>query len=180
MTCRRGILFALFASLLGFGVAGCASEQYVRDTTVILTEDVAALRRDLARFIEGHDVIVARRINSVLRQRRNREEIEADVKVRFKDASDAVPIHREALERARKLIAAERAQAEARAVEREALVKTQEKLEAELAGKLDDLVEHLKELSSTPSFKDRASFFAEYFKRTKKALDDAKNAGTKP
>lgn len=178
MTPARNTLVLVLA--LGGALAGCASERYVRETTQILSEDVVSLRRDLGRYTQGQERNATRRINTVLRQRRQREEVDEIVQVKLKQPDGAETLHRSLLARARERIATERARAEARAAEREALQKTQAQLDTELAGQLDELVEQLKGLSSSPSFKERAAFFVEYFKRTKKALDAAEEADTKP
>jgi hypothetical protein len=165
---------------LSGALGACASERYVRETTQILSEDATVLRRDLDRYTQGQERIASRRINAILRQRRQREEIDEIATVKLQQAAGAEALHREAIARARQRIAAERARADALAAEREALQNTQAKLNAELAAQLDELIEQLKTLSSSPSFKERAAFFVEYFKRTKQAIDAADEAAAKP
>lgn len=179
MNGHRGALLAVLMATAAVA-AGCASERYVRETTQILSEDVVLLRRDLARYTEGQARNTARRINAVLRQREQREEVEAIVQARLREPAGAGPLHRDLLAHARERVAAERARAEARAAERAALEKTQARLDAELDRQLDELIDQLKELSSSPSFKDRAAFFAEYFKRTRKAVDAAQEGEGPP
>jgi hypothetical protein len=166
--------------VLAAALAGCTSGRYVRETSQILSEDVVALRRDLDRYVEGQQRNAARRIETVLRQRRQREEVDEIVQAKLQQADGAEALHRAALARARQRIAAERARAEALAAERQALQNTQSRLDTELAGQLDELVEQLKGLSSSPSLKERAAFLVEYFKRTKKAIDAAEAAAARP
>jgi hypothetical protein len=166
--------------VLAGALAGCASERYVRETTQILSEDVVSLQRDLARYTQGQERNATRRINAVLRQREQREEVDEIVQAKLKQGDGTGVLHRDLLARARERIATESARADARAAERAALQKSQARLDTELARQLDELIEQLKELSSSLSVKDRAAFFVEYFKRTKKAVEAAQDAEAKP
>ena len=160
-------------------LSGCASERYVRGTTQTVADNVASLQRDLARYERGHEASAARRIDLVMRERRQVADGDEEVAAQLRKVTSGQALYARALGAAGKRISAERARAEQDLAERKALVDSQSKVDIQAASQLEALVMQLKDLSAQPNLKDRAAFLGEYFKRTKKAIEEAEDAAKK-
>lgn len=158
-----GICLAVCTTLVG---AGCGGQRYVRETTRTLADDVASLQRDLARHAVAHQEAAARRIDRIMKERRQLADGEQEIAVRLDKLSGAETLYSHALTEARTRVGLEKSLAERLVSEREALKGTQGKFDAQLASQLEALASQLSELGTLPSLKAQGEFLFKYFQST--------------
>lgn len=175
MTSRAG--FAAWTIFTALALAGCASG-YVQETTRLLASDVTTLQGGVGRYVTGQQELAARRIDRVMKERRQLAEGDEELEAQLQTRDGAAGLYATALAGARSALAKEKTTAERMLNEREALKNTQTPFDPELAKKLQGLASQLTGLGTPASAKEQAKFVFEYFKEIGKAVKQAEKAAS--
>ena len=165
----------IFTALM---LAGCASDQYVQETTRLLASDVTTLQGGVGRYVTGQQELAARRIDRVMKERRQLAEGDEEITAQLRTRDGATDLYATVLAGARGAVAKEKTTAERMLNEREALKSTQTPFDPELAKKLQGLASQLTGLGTPPSTKEQATFVFEYFKEIGKAVKQAEKGAS--
>jgi len=167
---RRRAVVTMFAALVM--IAGCAGQQYVRESTEITAGHVEHLRGDYDRYLQRVERDAVTRIEMLAQERQRLARGEQSLQQVPEWRPETRSLHETLMAEGAERIKTERAIAQRAETERTSLLQGQKKIERDALDKLKGLAKQLHELATPAPFNDQVKFLVEYFQAVGKAASD--------